>query len=386
MDYGLLPPEINSGRMYSGPGAGSLLAAQAAWSALAGELHAAAAGHRSVIAGLASGPWLGTASISMVAATAPFVTWLDSSAEQAELAAGQAGAAAAAYETAFAAMVPPPAIAANRALVATLVATNFFGQNTSAIATAEAEYFEMWAQDSAAMYGYTASSASATQLTDFAEPPEVASLVERFKALGAVVKSSAQTATQNVLSTPIVADAANTLQFLTTTPYKSIDEFIVTHTPFDDLAALYSKYFVPYVATEAMGLQSGQAFGQITNGVTAMSTFMTAAMKAPATAAQAAASGAGSAAATNLGSAAAGLGKALPLGALSVPPAWAPVNAVTDPGIAALKEAVAVPAAAEGMNSFPMAPLGTSLGGRYGRILPTYGFKLAVMAKPPAGG
>jgi PPE-repeat protein len=67
--------------------------------------------------------------------------------------------------------VPPPMVAANRSLLSTLIATNLFGMNTQAIAANEAQYGEMWAQDTAAMYGYAASSASATQLTPF-NPPQ----------------------------------------------------------------------------------------------------------------------------------------------------------------------------------------------------------------------
>ncbi|MCV7061583.1 PPE domain-containing protein [Mycolicibacterium vaccae] len=64
---------------------------------------------------------------------------------------------AGAYEAAFAATVPPAVVAENRIQLAMLVATNFFGQNTPAIAATEAAYAEMWAQDAAAMYGYAAS-------------------------------------------------------------------------------------------------------------------------------------------------------------------------------------------------------------------------------------
>ncbi len=39
MDFGALPPEINSGRMYCGPGSGPMLAAAAAWDGV--ELEAA---------------------------------------------------------------------------------------------------------------------------------------------------------------------------------------------------------------------------------------------------------------------------------------------------------------------------------------------------------
>ena len=42
MDFALLPPEINSARMYAGPGSGPTLAAAAAWEALAADLEGAA--------------------------------------------------------------------------------------------------------------------------------------------------------------------------------------------------------------------------------------------------------------------------------------------------------------------------------------------------------
>src|SRR5262249_52766276 len=57
--------------------------------------------------------------------------------------------AAATYEAAFAMTVPPPVIAANRALLSALVATNWLGQNTPAIAAQEGVYEAMWAADGA---------------------------------------------------------------------------------------------------------------------------------------------------------------------------------------------------------------------------------------------
>lgn len=50
MDFGALPPEINSARIYAGAGPGSLLAAATAWQELATELNSAAASYGSVIA------------------------------------------------------------------------------------------------------------------------------------------------------------------------------------------------------------------------------------------------------------------------------------------------------------------------------------------------
>ncbi|KAA1248328.1 PPE domain-containing protein [Mycobacterium simiae] len=170
MDFAVLPPEVNSARMYAGPGSGPMLAAAAAWDGLAAELHSAASSYQSVIAGLTAGPWVGPSAAAMAAAAAQYVTWTRVTAARAEQAANKAAAAAAAYETAFAETVPPPVIAANRSLLLTLIATNLFGQNTPAIAATEAQYAEMWAQDASAMYGYAGSSASATALTPFTSP------------------------------------------------------------------------------------------------------------------------------------------------------------------------------------------------------------------------
>ncbi|WP_118915186.1 PPE family protein [Mycobacterium shigaense] len=171
-DFGALPPEINSGRMYVGAGSGPLLAAAAAWDELAGELLSTAATYGSTVQSLTAGPWTGPSSIALAAAAAPYVSWLSATGAQAEQVATQAKLAAGAYEAAFAATVPPPVIAANRSLLATLIATNLLGQNTPAIAVTEAHYAEMWAQDAAAMYAYTGSSAAASQFTPFNEPPK----------------------------------------------------------------------------------------------------------------------------------------------------------------------------------------------------------------------
>ena len=171
MDFGLLPPEVNSARMYAGPGAGPMLAAAAAWDGLAAQLHLTAASYSSEISGLAAG-WQGPSSAAMAAAAAPYVGWMSTTATQAEQTAAQARVAAAAYEAAFAATVPPPVIAANRSLLMALIATNFLGQNTPAITATETLYAEMWAQDATAMFGYADSSAMASAVTPFTEPPQ----------------------------------------------------------------------------------------------------------------------------------------------------------------------------------------------------------------------
>ena len=83
MDFGALPPEVNSARMYLGPGAATLLAASAGWDGLAAELHSAAAGYQSVITGLTDESWMGPSSMSMVAAVTPYLQWMRTTAASA---------------------------------------------------------------------------------------------------------------------------------------------------------------------------------------------------------------------------------------------------------------------------------------------------------------
>jgi PPE-repeat protein len=133
MDFGALPPEINSARMYAGAGSAPMMAAAAAWNSVAVELSTTASSFESVITELTTERWMGSASLSMAAAAQPYVAWLTCTAESAAHAGSQATASAAAFEAAFAMTVPPAEVAANRALLAALVATNILGQNTPAI-------------------------------------------------------------------------------------------------------------------------------------------------------------------------------------------------------------------------------------------------------------
>jgi PPE-repeat protein len=216
MDYGAFPPEINSARMYAGPGAGSMLVAAAAWDGLAADLNSTAASYGSVISGLTGGSWQGAASTSMAAAVAPYLTWMSATGAQVEQVANQARAAAAAYEAAFAMTVPPAVVAANRAQLMALTATNFLGQNTPAIMATEAHYGEMWAQDATAMYSYAASSAAASTLAPFTPPKSTtnpAGLTGQSAAVAHAAGTAAGSHAQTVASTSL-SGVPSTLQGL----------------------------------------------------------------------------------------------------------------------------------------------------------------------------
>ncbi|MGC2797264.1 MAG: PPE family protein [Mycobacterium sp.] len=174
MSYSLIPPEINSALMYSGAGSGPLLEAAATWDGLASDLEATATQYQTAITNLTTGPWLGPSSAQMASAAAPYIAWLQGTATTAAQTGTQAKVAAAAYQTAYSSMVPPPVITANRTELTTLVSNNFLGQNTGAIANNEADYLSMWIQDALGMDTYNQSSQAAAALPAQAAAPQVA--------------------------------------------------------------------------------------------------------------------------------------------------------------------------------------------------------------------
>jgi PPE-repeat protein len=366
-----------------------MVAAAAAWNRLAAELGPAASAYGSVVSGLTSGEWLGPSSALMDAAAQPYVAWLSNIATQAEQAASQAMAAVTAYETAFAMTVPPPVIAANRALLTALIATNFFGQNSPAIAATEAQYGEMWAQDVAAMYGYAGSSAG---------------LVSQGAAVTQAVSTSAGAPAQTTTSIlqQLISQLSTALQALAS-PAASTSSTTTTSNPFalstwlPQLQSFFStgstwnaltdyEYFPLGTVNSLVGVASGLLPGApAAAGPGLLPPPAAAAAPAPALSAAAAGGGVGGSPAA----ATAGFAKAGAIGGLSVPPSWAGASATPNTGGAQLISTTGISSAPHSGPSGLLRgiPLTSAVGGRRsGGYIHKYGFRHVVMSRPPAAG
>ncbi len=333
LDFGALPPEINSASMYSGPGSGPMMAAASAWDALAAQLELYAVGYSSVLSDLNGHAWSGGASIAMGGAAAPYVAWASTTAAQAEQAASQARAAAAAYEAAFAATVPPSVIAANRIQLAVLVATNFFGQNTLAIAATEAAYAEMWAQDTAAMYAYAGSSSAATALTPFTQPPQTTNNGGQPAQSAAVTRAA---------STPAGQTQVTLSQLMSALPQQlqTLASAATTDPSAADPSAAAASIVNAFNVFDTLVVSPAQPFWSTTYAVLSAGHFGTGLNLAGAQAAKAAAKAAAGAATTRAdvsgseggrGPVLAKMGQAKPVGRLSVPQGWTGINPVGNP-------------------------------------------------------
>lgn len=405
IDFAALPPEINSTRMYAGPGPFSLMGAAVAWDALAAELHAAASCYRSVIAGLTTGRWLGASSLAMASAYAPYMAWMAGTAARAAETAGQARLAVEVFEAAFAMTVPPPAVAANRTQLATLVATNFLGQNAAAIAATEAEYGEMWAQDAAAMYEYAAGSAIACDVTPFTPAPNVTNESATAQQAAAVERAAAQTGQ---------TDAANVVSKVPTTLHQLSSPMTLAGDTVTDVGTGAAGGATGVAGGAAAGagdaatssLMSGlaagmpgaipSAFSAAATPLYGMSSILGMAqtaqglVRAAGDGVAAAASGAASAASSgagalgSLGSGVLGsLGSAASLGHLAVPASWTSVIPAANSAVSALPAinlaGANVPPSVMGSLPRVAAATGKNLGPRYG-VIPT------VMTRPLSAG
>jgi PPE-repeat protein len=416
VDFAQLPPEINSGLMYSGPGSGPMLAAAAAWEGLAAELETTASSYAALITGLTDGPWQGASAASMAAAAMPQVAWLNGTAGQAEQAASQAVAAADAYEAAFGETVPPPVIAANRALLMALLATNFLGQNTAAIAATEARYAEMWAQDAGAMYGYAGASAAAAELPSFSTAAATinpAGLAEQAASVAQPVASSIGIDLDSLKTIPGtllgLAGFTNTPPWLTDfdalmdaigitghTFNANGDGLIVAGVAGDLLEGLTgsqtldaSTPFDAFIRLVSPTRLFTTAFKDVQGLAQAMMPQASKAAEGAAHAAEGAAHAAEHSASGAMSSAAGAVGRAASVGGLSVPASWAGAAPTASPAIVTLNGLGAAAAAEPATSAFGGLPLMGSGGGRAAAAhfaTPRYGFKPTVVVQPPAGG
>ena len=379
MDFTFLPPEINSARMYAGPGSGSLLAAAGSWDSLAAELDTTAETYESVLSGLTTFQWRGPASEAMAATAAHYMGWLHTTAEQTKQTAMQARAAAAAYEQAHAMTVPPPTVTANRAQLHGLIATNFLGQNTAAIAATEAQYAEYWVQDAAAMSGYATSSAAA-KLTPFSSPNQTNNAAGLTAQNAAVTQANASAAASSPVSQAISAAAADPPSLTSILP--SLTGILGD----GDFAILDGLQLVGLGTSSTFFLDSSAAqdLGAAKLLGIPLPSLAPAVAAAPQLSGAASSLGGGA----GLGNVTAALARAGTIGPMSVPASW---SAPSSSHVAALAPAglTTLPGTdetvASGYPGYPGMPAGTgsrALGGGP----PRYGVRLTVMPRPPAAG
>lgn len=390
LDFGALPPEIHSERMYSGPGPGSMMAAAWTWNLLAAELDSAANDYDRIVTQLVSEEWMGPASAQMAEAAQPYVTWMRATAVQAEQAAISARAATGAYEAAFAATVPPPLIEANRIQLAQAVSTNVLGQNTPLIVQLEAQYAEMWAQDATAMYGYAGQAAPVTQVTPFTRPTETTNPAGEGMQAASVAQAAGTAAGSESTQSQLLSSVPPTLRALsspaaaTTEPPPPITDLLEQNPVFD----MWAEYASPTQNTLAMMYR-----------VTGMSTHFLSLSKGLAPAAKAASEGAKAAAGLPAigaslrgltgggGAISASLASAAPVGGLSVPPAWSAATPAVTSGASSIPVSRFIttpdtPGPGNLLGGMPLAGVGGSSGGTG----PRYGIRPTVMARPPFAG
>src|ERR1700761_9514487 len=169
MEFITLPPEVTSALIHAGPGAESLIEASAAWQRLGANLEDSATSYASAVSSLTES-WHGPSSLAMDEAVQPYLSWLRTTAQQAQQLGSSTQTAAAAFSSTLASVLHPTVVSANRVQLSRLLATNGFGRNLPAIAQVESEYQDIWESNSAALSRYLTSTEQALKLDKFTSP------------------------------------------------------------------------------------------------------------------------------------------------------------------------------------------------------------------------
>jgi PPE-repeat protein len=368
------------------------MAASSSFSALSSELASNAANYESIVSQLSS-EWTGPSSTAMAASAQTYIEWLTTTSAQLQDAAAAATSSAAAYEAARAATIPPAVVTANRVQLAALVATNILGQNTPAILANEAMYAEFWAQDAAAMYGYSAAASTAssalTPLTDPTENTNPAGQGNQASAVGQAVGSNGTSSTLN----NALGGTQNAASSLANPAASAAQD-----TPTGILSALNGLFGVPIVSNTIynVGVTLAWNIANMTAVLPVLGHFIGGAPFGF-TIGDATPLGAGLGFGSTLagasapvggigGATLAGMGEASSVGGMSVPAAWSaatPTTTVTDATLAGSGWTAPVEEGA-GMGGAPgIMPGMASAGGKagYGMAGPRYGVKPKVMPK-----
>ncbi len=306
--------------------------------------------------------------------------------------------------------MPPPEIVANRALLTALLATNFLGQNTAAIAATEAQYAEMWAQDAAAMYGYAGASAAAAKLPPFNPAAPIvtpAGLAGQAAAVAQAVNGAANAEAMSEIPKALsgLAGIANAPPGLTNPAaalgltghvWNSNGDGVILSGLVGDVVegltgsatvdgSLPMDLFNRWVSPARLVVTQMKDYFGLAHDLPkwASEGAEAAAKAAKALPAALPAAGAG------LGGIAGAVGQAGSVGGLSVPASWTGVAPAATPVTVALNgvgAAAAAEPAANAVGGLRLVGTGAGRGLAAHFVAPRYGFKPTVMPQPPVGG
>lgn len=374
MDFGTLPPEISSALIHSGPGAGSLIEAAAAWERLGTELEESLPNYSSVLSSM-SETWQGPSSAAMSQAVEPYLAWLRTTAQQCERVGSALQAVAAAFELACRTVVFPVQVATNRTRLAQLIATNWLGTNSVAIAETDAQYEAMWVNNSAAMYRYAATSAQATRLPQFASPPTIANPA------AAAAQASAVTPAQSAIGDFLTSILSTPFGFNPQAGWFGLantyaDQFIAGGIPINLLS--YLAQLNTAQALQGVGGDIGQGLAEGESALSAAGADLAGAVRAT-----------GSAAAPT-----GAIGVGVSMGRLTFPPATVGMLAAAKTPVQLAAAVSPLPAGESGFPFMPppmMPPVaprkkGKREGGKYDDIEIGLEIKGTFMTRPPSAG